>query len=284
VLIDASHKKWLGASVGLAVVAGIAYVPYTRWSLNGPSGGSWSGLAYGVAGTGLLVYAALLGARKKVPTWRVGRAQTWLKGHIWLGLLSAVLILLHGRFALGGALTTVMMLLLGTIVASGIFGVVLQQILPRTMTSQAPLETIFEQIDHVSTQLRAEADHLMAIACGEEARERKHAPEPAIEGSDRLKELYHRDVRPLLGKEPAQRRAWVSAKQRAALFTQWRTLLPAAAHDIVGELEALCEEHRQLEVQRRLHHWLHGWLFVHVPLSMALLVLTLAHAVIALRY
>src|SRR2546422_529788 len=98
----------------MVVVCGLAYVPYTLHTLNGPSGGSGPGLAYGIAGTALLVYAALLGARKKIPTWRVGRAETWLKGHVWLGLLSFILILLHGHFALGGALTTVMMLLFAT--------------------------------------------------------------------------------------------------------------------------------------------------------------------------
>ena len=279
-LIDASHRRWFGASLGAALIAGIAYVSYARGALNGPSGGSWPGLAYGVAGTGLLVYAALLGARKRVPTWRIGRAQTWLKGHIWLGLLSFVLILLHGRFALGGPLTSVMMILFGLIVASGVVGLLLQQMLPRLMTSQVPLETIFEQIDHVVAQLCAEADHVIAIACGEAARERKRQPDPPLEGSEQLKQLYHRDVRPLLDAP----RATVTAGRREAMFAQLRTLLPEPLHASLGELEAICEERRQLEVQRRLHQWLHGWLFVHVPLSMALLVLTMAHAVIALRY
>jgi len=227
-----------------------------------------------------MVYAALLGARKRVPTWRIGRAQTWLKGHIWLGLLSFLLILLHGRFALGGPLTTVLMVLFAVIVVSGVVGLLLQQSLPRVMTSQVPLETIYEQIDHVVAQLCAEADHVIAVACGEAARERKRQPDPALEGSAQLKELYHRDVRPLLGAH----RMFATPVRREALFTQLRTLLPKPVHDILGELEAICEERRQLEVQRRLHHWLHGWLFVHVPLSMALLVLTLAHAVMALRY
>jgi hypothetical protein len=33
-----------------------------------------------------------------------------------------------------------------------------------------------------------------------------------------------------------------------------------------------------------VHHWLNGWLLVHVPLSVGLLVLSAFHAVIALRY
>jgi hypothetical protein len=49
-------------------------------------------------------------------------------------------------------------------------------------------------------------------------------------------------------------------------------------------LAAICEESYQLAVQRRLHDVLHGWLFVHAPLSFALLVLAAFHIVMALKY
>lgn len=39
-----------------------------------------------------------------------------------------------------------------------------------------------------------------------------------------------------------------------------------------------------LAQQKRLHHVLHGRLLVHVPLSTALLLLSITHAVVALRY
>jgi hypothetical protein len=39
-----------------------------------------------------------------------------------------------------------------------------------------------------------------------------------------------------------------------------------------------------LVLQERLHHWLHGWLLVHIPLSLALIGLGFVHAVVALRY
>ncbi|PYN69484.1 MAG: hypothetical protein DMD90_02765, partial [Candidatus Rokuibacteriota bacterium] len=73
----------------------------------------------------------LLGARRKVPTWRLGRATTWMKGHLWLGLLSYLLILYHSGLAWGGTLTLVLMLLFTIVIASGIYGVLLQQFMPR---------------------------------------------------------------------------------------------------------------------------------------------------------
>ena len=43
----------------------------------------------------------------------------------------------------------------------------------------------------------------------------------------------------------------------------------------LNDLESIVTERRQLEHQRSLHHWLHFWLMVHVPLSYALTVLTI---------
>ena len=59
---------------------------------------------------------------------------------------------------------------------------------------------------------------------------------------------------------------------------------PVAFHQALEDLENICEEERQLSRQRRLYHWLHAWLLVHVPLSLALLLLGGIHAVMALRY
>ena len=110
-LIDASHRKWIvGCVVALAVSTAV-YVPYVRGALNGPSGGSLVGLTFGIVGSILMVFAGVLGARRKVPTWQIGRATFWMRGHIWLGLLSYPLILFHGGFGLGGPLTTVLMIL-----------------------------------------------------------------------------------------------------------------------------------------------------------------------------
>src|SRR5262249_34930470 len=121
---------------------------------------------FGVAGFVLIVYAGLLGARRKVPTWRVGRATTWMKGHLWLGLLSYVLILYHAGFAWGGTLTFILMLVFTIVVATGIYGVVLRPLVPGVMTERLPLETVYEQIDTIVEQLRWEADGLVSSVVG----------------------------------------------------------------------------------------------------------------------
>jgi hypothetical protein len=71
---------------------------------------------------------------------------------------------------------------------------------------------------------------------------------------------------------------------RAALFADLSSRVDPSVHGMVADLEALCEQRTQLFKQRALHHWLHGWLLVHVPLSWLMVVLTLVHAVTALWY
>jgi hypothetical protein len=61
-------------------------------------------------------------------------------------------------------------------------------------------------------------------------------------------------------------------------------VLPVAAHGAVADLEDICDEARQLLRQERLHHWMHGWLLLHIPLSLALILLGAVHAVMALRW
>jgi hypothetical protein len=52
----------------------------------------------------------------------------------------------------------------------------------------------------------------------------------------------------------------------------------------IEEIQAWCEERRMLDLQLKMQHWLHGWLFVHVPISFLLILLTAWHAYVTLFY
>ena len=156
--IDRTHRPWAIASLAILAASAIAYIIYALNTSHGPRGGSPVGLLFGIIGFGFMIFAALLGARKRVSTWRLGRAQAWMRGHLWLGFLALPMILFHGGFHFGGTLTRVLMWLLITTVASGIFGAALQHYIPRVMTRDVPLEKIYDEIGHVRSLLREEAD------------------------------------------------------------------------------------------------------------------------------
>lgn len=286
--IDRTHRPWVIATVALAIASSIAYVIYALETPGGPRGGTAMGLTFGIAGYALMLYAGLLGARKQVPTWRLGRAQTWMRGHLWLGLLSLLLILYHAGFAFRGPLTLILMLLFFIVIGSGILGAAIQHYVPSFMTSRVPLETIYEEIPHVRAQLRDDADQLAAGICGplDGAAEESSPVAVEIEHDDRMRfrEVYLQKVRPYLD-DPESKNAELADPLRSGeTFEALRRLLAPPVHGVLDDLESICEEEQQLSRQIRIYRWLHAWLLVHVPLSIALLVLGAVHAVVALRY
>ena len=313
--IDRSQRTWAMASATIFLVSGAVYFAYARNAIAGPRGGSTLGLTFGILGFAFMLFAALLGARKRVPVWRLGRAQAWMRGHLWLGMLSLPIILFHGGFHFGGTLTRVLLWMLIFTVASGLFGAALQHYIPRVMTTDVPFETIYDEIGHVRNLLLEEADRAMETICGSLGVRRTSQGEiqraggftamrpmaAATKGgaavaaaaeivllseeeSAPLRRFYLNEVRPFL-ERPAERRLLLYDAARAQTgFSGVRTLLPAQAHATIDDLQDICEEARQLQKQRQLHHWLHVWLLVHIPISLALIVLGAVHAVMALKY
>jgi hypothetical protein len=312
--IDASQRHWAIASTIILVLSAAAYHIYVHNSAVGARGGSPAGLSFGVLGFAFMLFAALLGARKRVPVWRLGRAQAWMRGHLWLGLLSLPIILFHGGFHFGGTLTRVLMWLLIITVVSGLFGAALQHYIPRVMTADVPLETIYDEIGNVRNLLLEEADRSMEALCGSLGFRKSSQEEIQRAGgftamrpmaantggaavaaaaeilllteeeSVPLRRFYLNEMRPFL-QRPSERRLLLSDAGKAQVgFSGLRTLLPARAHATVDDLQDISEEARQLQKQQRLHHWLHLWLLIHVPISLALIVLGAVHAVMALKY
>lgn len=330
-VLDRSQRGWAIGSLTTLAAGLLLYLVEVLVDARGARGGSAIGLLLGVVGFAFMLYAAALGARKRVPTWRLGRAKAWMRGHLWLGLLALPIILFHGGFHFGGTLTRVLMWLLIITVASGVYGALLQNSVPKKMTSDVPLETIYDEIGHVRGQLAAEADRAVEALCGNFLLKSRSAANEGAGGlqraggftalrpiaasaaplrtsaavsagasaavaqaaeilllsegeSEPLRSFYVLEVQPFL-QRPKERGLRLSDEaQAASAFAALRTLLPAAAHGALADLADICDEARQLRRQERLHRWLHGWLLLHIPLSLALILLGAVHAVMALRW
>lgn len=312
-LIDKSHQKWLVATTLLLIGAYVAYVMYVRNSYanggTGPHGATWPGLAFGIAGFVLMLFCGLLGVRRKVRVWRLGRATTWLKAHIWLGLLAFPIILFHSAMSLGNMLTLWLMILFIIVEISGIVGVILQNLVPRSMLEMCKAETTFEQIPYVIGVLNQEAVKIVSSVCGPleepkpeeelpgsdvrsqiksdgrvQGKEVKHAkgkPTGPVEGAGPLKNFYLDEIKPFLERKYLKTSSLATPQRSDAVFAHTQTLLPATLHGPLSDLKSVCEERRQIALQERLHLWLHLWEYFHIPLSYLLLVLSLYHVIVA---
>lgn len=289
--IDRTHRPWLIASCWILGLSIAIYVPYAIFSK--VDGGSAIGLFFGIVGFGFMLFAAALGIRKRFPILRIGRAQHWMRGHLWLGTLALPLIFLHAGFHFGGWLTSILMVLLIIVTVSGLIGAYLQHTLPTRIMREVGFETIYDQIDHVREGLVKEAEQRLSTIAEEMAPGRGAGatvvltyigaiPEINTELAE-LNSIFEKEIRPYLANE-VKRSPLRLRDYSARLFERLRHLLPERAHPTAAAMEEICEEKRQLDRQIVLHRTLHAWLLCHIPLSLAVIVLGFVHAIGALRY
>ncbi len=325
VLIDRDnwrpHLPWVVASLAVTALSVLWFVAACLGQADWPGGSSAPGFTFGVAGGVICLFEFLLWPRKSwFRAWRLGRTMTWMRAHIWLGLLAVPLLVLHTGFRWGGPLSAILMGLFLVVVASGVWGLVMQQFLPRRMLENIPAETIYSQIDHVAANLAEEAERLVQATCGPERggngtavpgpAEKKEpagagylvvgavrtaggvqgktlltrAPSAAVPRSEPLRSFFREAVKPFLLTGRRTGSPLGVAPRAAGMFRDLRQRLDPAAHETVAVLEDLCEQRRQLDQQARLHFWMHNWLCVHLPLSVALIALLFVHVYVALKY
>jgi hypothetical protein len=315
------HGRWIAVTGAIALAAiGLVWVLTLR-SGRWPGGGSAPGLILGSLAAVIILFELAIVLKKtrwlRTARWALS-AQTWMKAHIWFGLLTVPLVLLHSGGKLGGTLTIVLLAVFAVAIASGVWGLTVQNLLPKMLLEAAPAETIYSQIDSVGRQYAEEAQRLVSLACGDDDRElvgasanavpeyiatggglpiagaARHVgpqierrPHPAsqqrtVVPSEAIQNAMTNDIEPFLNRGMS---AALGSRQRNQwYFDDLRQRVPRELRGLAGQLEELCERRRQLNVQRRLHFWLHNWLWLHLPLSVALVWLLVAHVIGALVY
>lgn len=305
-IIDRTHRSWGIITLVLAFLAVLAYwqtfhqgESYTR--LHETVGGTPLGLAFGILSFAVFVFAALLGWRRKHPSWRLGRLQFWMKGHIWLTFLTVPLILMHAGFRMGGPMTSLLMWVYALVMLSGVYGLILQHVMPRMMRDKLPNEVVFEQIPHIRGQLFQRATEIRAQISKD--LEPTPAPEPVepasaeeggvaieapvalrVEEPKTLIDALDSQILPYLaGTSP---RGFIMADKQSSVDVLMVTRIQSEErwHAMVDELRSLIQERQQLDLQTKLQHWLHGWILLHAPVSFFLIILTVWHIVVALFY
>ena len=262
------------------------------------------GLIFGSIAFGIFIFAGLLGLRKKIVLWRIGTVQSWLRAHIWLTLLTIPLVMLHTGFRLGGPMTALLVTLYAIVMVSGIYGLTLQHYLPRLMNERLSTEAVAEQIPFIRAQLCEVAEKMRArlapieaftthlastarIAIKPVTEVFQAAPleagDPASEAV--LVDFIDRQVLPYLRAGDSNRRRLGNPRYSEDVFRMVKLRVAAEYSPQIEEIQGWCDQRRMLDVQTRLQHWLHGWLFIHVPLSYLLILMTAWHAFVTLfRY
>jgi hypothetical protein len=105
-----------------------------------------------------------------------------------------------------------------------------------------------------------------------------------VPGSEPLRELFQTSIVGYLADGVRAKSPLAVPSKAKSIFQDLKTRLDPKTHEAVDLLENFCDQRRQLDHQRRLHFWMHVWLVIHLPLSVALVILMGVHTWVALKY
>ncbi|MGL4421064.1 MAG: hypothetical protein ACRCZF_10400 [Gemmataceae bacterium] len=279
-----------------------------------PKPSSPFGVALGFLAGAIVAFEMFLWPRKHFHGWRYRflTARGWVRLHIWVGLVGLPVVVLHSGFGFGGPLSAWTFGLFLAVIASGVYGLLLQQWLPEKIIAEVPSETVASQIDvaiqkHIveadkivneMIDLPAEYDELISGGAAVRVVTARNAPgggvfssptqrlRPMVVGPAKnlLLSFHEQTLKPYLEAGPSARAGLSSRAESRRLFDRLRAGLPENAQPAIDKLESLADLRRQWDHHRRLNFWLHHWLLMHLPLSVAMSVLMVAHAVMALKF
>ncbi|HVR11397.1 MAG TPA: hypothetical protein VMW75_25355 [Thermoanaerobaculia bacterium] len=279
------RRFWLAAGAALAVSYAVL-----AWRGGFQHGGSPAGIAYGTAGLAAILVLLYFGVRKRSyrSTW--GTLDGWLQCHIYLGILAAFVILFHTGFRFHDRVAVAAYVTLLVVVGSGFVGASLYTSVPRRLSE---VESDLTPAD-LAAQIKQLADAMARVAGS-----RSPAFQQVCRGL-----LAESLPGPLAGwrmllssrqgfglKRPGAAGAARSAgagSGGAASWAVYLTQVPAGEQEELRQLLVLSRQRSEmlerLVAQQRYRNVLGAWLYLHVPLSVALLVLVAAHLVAVFYY
>lgn len=265
--------SWAAAFIAATVVCLLVYLINVIVSEVNP-GNAW-GLSYGAAAAVLMLGAAFYGIRRRkmrtASRHKWGKAQSWVQFHIYGGAVFLLLVFMHSGFGLpNGALFWWLWILSVWVTISGILGVVLQKWLPRILASALSIEVVYERIPELIQSIKKNADSLAANC------------------SQPIKDFYRKKIAPSLTAPRSRLIYYVDItggiQRRLRQFDFLKTLLSGIEREKLIELELMYKSKLEIDAHYTLQKALKTWLYLHLPASIALLVLVVIHLFAAFYY
>lgn len=304
--LNYAHFRYLKVCILLLTASCILYVAFRPPT--GPNGGTWVGYTLGGAAGFIVLLLLWFGVRKRQFRSSAGNLRGWLSAHVYLGAGLPVIATLHSAFHFGWNVHTLAYALLLLVIASGFYGLYTYVRLPNKLNlnrldrpDAVALEEI-AQLDNRSLELAEsiDADTYQAVLRsvrrvrigGNIWRQLRGGSRRARLAERKAHELLLRQGMTLASKLKSQSAATGQAMRQGLTLKVMADRLTADGTgtqvETLRELVELMGRRRQLvqqlteEIRLRAH--LQIWLYVHIPLSTALLAALIAHVVAVFFY
>jgi len=256
--------RWLWIALALSAASIAGYVLIDQEPR--PNGGTWYGYTLGTIGVGLILWLSLLGVRKRRINPGAWSLKAWTSAHVYLGLSLVVVGTLHTGFQIGWNVHTLAYVLMLLVIATGIYGVVVYATLPASLSANRKAMTRAQMLDALTAidrQLesaaqplgRTEADWVIAALAQDV--------------------FYGGPIARLTASYPG------CATARALRGMGGGS---DEAARVTALLERRSDQLAQIRGALRIRAMLEIWLFVHIPLTIALIAALTAHVISVFYY
>ncbi|MEO0440436.1 MAG: hypothetical protein AAF067_06120 [Pseudomonadota bacterium] len=265
--------RWLKIASAIMLVSIVSYLFIDVSPRH--NGGSWYGYTLGTIGALLILWLTMLGVRKRAMTPGSWSLKAWTSAHIYLGLSLIVIGTLHTGFQFGWNIHTAAYAFMMIVIISGIFGIWFYATIPQALSDNRDEMTETEMLENLRSldrQLHEAAQPLSA----------EHAA--LVQQSLEQDPFGGGFFRRISGKYPncETRRAQADLRRERAYQPRM------GGDDPLDKVDALLQkkEATLARVRRhlRLKAMLQVWLFVHVPMTFALIASLSAHIISVFFY
>ena len=268
------------ALVGASIVAYLLQEPHQT-----PNGGTWLGYTLGTMGALLILWLIYLGRRKRNFAAGWGTVRGWVSAHVYLGTSLLVVATLHTGFQFGINVHTLAYVLMCVVIVSGLYGVWAYRTYPEArneLKRSQTLDDIFLQLEDIDGQLKRDVSALAADIRG--------VVSSAIDRTEIGGGMYAQLARVDSSKVMIDGNVYPNTDQvRVVAWLVQRLSLAEGSE--TGKLSAVVRSYgarqKLLQVIRsdiRFQALQEAWLYLHVPLSIALLAALLTHIVSVFIY
>jgi hypothetical protein len=267
-----ANFRWLKIATAMSLLAMMSYLMVDVQPRH--NGGSWYGYTLGTIGVLIILWLSLLGIRKRKMSRGHWSLKAWTSAHVYLGLGLAVVATLHTGFQLGWNVHTLAYALMMIVILSGIWGIIVYGTLPRAMSSNRDQTTeaqMLASLRSIDRQLHDAAQPL----------DQYHAE--MVQGSLDQNPFGGGILRRISNRYPACR----TRKAHQAIL-QTTGSQPTTHDDPLEKVDLLLGRKRAILSRTRKHLQLKAmleiWLYIHVPLTFALIAALVAHIVSVFFY
>jgi hypothetical protein len=278
-ILSYRRQRYLWVALGLAALCAIAYAWHDP--PEPPNGGTWLGYTLGTVGAVLILWLIAFGVRKRSYRSSLGTVQGWLSAHVYLGVSLLAVVTLHTGFQFGWNIHTLAYGLMVVVIASGAFGTVLYLRYParmnalRTGANRGQWLAEVNDLDQKSLRLARALPPEFAelIASTRDRTVLGGSAVALLAGADRSRVLLPAGTGLVANADQQATLAWLG--DRLARSTDGGQ--GARIQDLLTLQGARRATLARLRDDLRLQAWVEVWLFVHVPVTFALLAALIAH-------